>query len=425
MRRAAPCGGRPWGEGILGASLPPPAAAPSMTHPPNSAEMDIFDPARLERAEARQRAVAALIDDRGLDAALLTAPANLAWIACGADLTAGTAAGADDPPGGAAAAVFLTRRSRVLVCSDADSPHLFDRELPGLGFQLKQRPWRLPPGDLLADLCRGRVVGTDTPRDPGAEPDDPADLRPALSALRAESAAGEAAALAELGADVAHAVEAACRGATPGRTEADLAGEVSHRLLRRGVTPVRLWAAGDGRADDQPHYTFARRPAARRLTLRAVGRRGGLHAHCGRTVAFSALPPADRDALRTAHARAARVQAAGLRRSVAGAAWPDVWAGVAETYEKTGPAADWEPAPVALRTGYAAVEAVLGPDAAETLRPGAPLVWQPRSGPAAACDTAVVTVGGGAAVVTGMEEWPRLTVRTGGLTLRRPGVLEL
>ncbi len=391
-----------------------------MSHPANSAELAIFDPDRLARVEARQTAIAALIDARGLDAVLLTEPVNMAWISCGADLSGGESDGA----GGAAAAVFLTRQSRVAVCSDADSPHLFDRELPGLGFQLKQRPWRQPRSELLTDLCRGRVVGTDRVRGFDEPADAPGDLRAALAALRSELDAVEVAALTELAADVAHAVEATCRGAVPGRLEGDLAGEVAHRLLRRGVTPVQVRAAGDGRADEQPHYRFDRRPAFHRVTLGAIGRRAGVHAHCGRTVLFPSLPPDQRDALRTAHARAVQIQAAGLHYSRAGLAWPEVWAKAKRIYEKTGAAADWKPAPVALRTGFAPFEAILGPEAAETLRPGAAIVWQPRIGPAACCDTALVTEHETAEVVTAMEDWPRATVTVGGVPVRRPGVLE-
>ena len=287
-----------------------------MSHSANSAEMDIFDPVRAELAQTRQEAIAALIDDRGLDAALLTNPANLAWITCGADLSGGAGGlWGGDGGGNRAAAVFLTRQSRVVVCSDADSPHLFDRELPGLGFQLKQRPWHRPLSELFHDLCRGRVVGSDRPRGFEEPIDDPTDLRAALATLRATPSAEFGETLRELGADVAHAVEATCRGASPGRTESDFAGEIAHRLLRRGVMPVRIWAAGDGRADDQPHYAFDRRPALTRLAVRAVGRRSGLHVHCGRTVAFPSLGAEQRTALLTAHARAVQIQAVGLHHA--------------------------------------------------------------------------------------------------------------
>ena len=396
--------------------------------------------------QARQERVAALLDDRGLDAALLTDPANLAWLTCGADLAAGAGNGGD--AGGAGGpGLFLTHASRVVVCSAADSPHLFDREIPGLGFQLKERPWAEPLGDLFADLCRGRTVGTDAApaaprdttrdanRDANREPDrepngnDPTDLRAALAGFRSVLDREERAELAALGADAAHAVEAVCRGATAGRTECDLAGEVAHRLLRRGVTPAALSVAGDGRAERQPHYTFARRPAAGWAVVRAVGRRAGLHVHVCRTVVFRpGTTRTDRDALRRDHARALQIQAAGLHFGVPGADWAEVWPKLARVYEKTGPADDWRGAPVAVRTGFAAVEATPGPASAFALEAGTPLVWQPRCGRAACGDTALVGGVSGedpgpAAVVTGMEEWPRLAVAVRGAEYERPGVL--
>ena len=392
----------------------------------NSAEWDIFDPARAARAQARQERVAALLDARGLDAALLTDPANLAWVGCGADLTGGLGRGGLGPGG---TAVFLTRSSRVLACSSADAPHLFDREIPGLGFQLKQRPWFEPPGELFSDLCRGRAVGVDAPpaRPSGeADGDDPADLRAPLADFRGVLDDGERAALAGLGADVAHAVEAVCRGATAGRTECDLAGELAHRLLRRGAAPAFVRVAGDGRGDAQPHYAAGRRPVLTRATLAAVGRRDGLHAHCARTILFREnTARADRDDYRAHHRRALLVQAAGLHFSRAGAAWADVWPKAARIYEKTGPADDWRAAPVVLRTGFAPVEAAPGPSARFALEPGTPLVWQPRCGPAACGDTALVAETGPAAVLTGMEDWPRVAVAVKGVEYERPGALVL
>ena len=322
--------------------------------------------------------------------------------------------------------MFLTHSSRVLVCGSADAPHLVDREVSGLGFQLKQRPWGEPAGELWADLCRGRGVGTDRPAVP-PRPDDPADLSGPLSEWRAVLDGAERAALASLAADVAHAAEAVCRGAKAGRTECDLAGEVAHRLLRRGVRPAAVSVAGDGRARDQPHYAFARRPARAFAHVRAVGRRDGLHAHCCRTVLFPSAGRTVREELTAAHARAAQIQAAGLHFSTAGAAWADVWPKVARIYEKTGPpggagAEDWRPAPVAVRTGYRPAAAAPGPAADFMLEPGTAWCWQPRCGPAACGDTVLVTESGPALVLTGMEEWPRVTVSVKGTEYHRPGI---
>ena len=156
----------------------------------DSAEWDTADPGRAARVQARQERVADLLDARGLDAALLTDPANLAWVTCGADLSGGFG---DDPPfgtPGGGGAVFLTHSSRVLLCGSADGPHHVDRELSGLGFQLKQRPWFEPPGELAADLCRGRTVGRDRPA-PALQDPDPANLSGEFARWRATLDADE------------------------------------------------------------------------------------------------------------------------------------------------------------------------------------------------------------------------------------------
>ena len=393
-----------------------------------SAEFDVYDAGRATRVAQRQGLLADLLRDRGLDALLLSRAENVAWFSCGGDLTRGGAGGAGAEAGGATAAVFVTPAARVLVAANADSPHLFDRELPGLGFQLKERPWFEPPGSLIGDLCRGRAVGGDDGRRPGCDGLALADVSAELDALRAVLDGEERDDLAAVAADVAHAVEAVCRGTAAGRTERDLAGEVAHRMLRRGVVPVRVQAAADGRAGAEPHYAWGSSEVRRWCTLAAVGRRDGLHAACGRTFAFGAVP----DDLADAHGRAALVQATGIRFGgatdvvTAGggepADWAAVWPRVRRIYEKFDAPDAWQRAPVAVRTGYRPVEEVLAPDTPRPLPPGTPLVWHARVGAASLCDTVLVD-DDRPHVLTGMEEWPRLSVRVKGAAVDRPGVL--
>ena len=46
---------------------------------------------------------------------------------------------------------------RWAVSCNADSQRLFDEELDGLGFQLKEWPWHVDRQQLFADWCRGLV----------------------------------------------------------------------------------------------------------------------------------------------------------------------------------------------------------------------------------------------------------------------------
>ncbi len=50
----------------------------------------------------------------------------------------------------------------VVVTTNAESAQFFDRELQGLGFQLKERPGTNRGALLIEDLIRGRSVASDT-----------------------------------------------------------------------------------------------------------------------------------------------------------------------------------------------------------------------------------------------------------------------
>src|SRR5262249_4062270 len=60
-------------------------------------------------------------------------------------------------------AIYFNPEGRWVLCSNVDSQRLFDEELDGLGFQLKEWPWHWGRAQLLADLCQGRTVACDQP----------------------------------------------------------------------------------------------------------------------------------------------------------------------------------------------------------------------------------------------------------------------
>src|SRR5580692_8817284 len=103
--------------------------------PMSSAEFQTVDSDRLADIQHKHAAVKQLLAARQLDAILLQRPLNFAWFTSGGDCSRG---GSSD----ASAALFVTPEARVVVTSNAESAQLFDRELQGLGFQLKERRQR-------------------------------------------------------------------------------------------------------------------------------------------------------------------------------------------------------------------------------------------------------------------------------------------
>src|SRR5215207_2422438 len=171
---------------------------------------------RRAELDAKQEQVAGLLAESGADGLLLVDPANIAWLA-GAPLCHGIPDAADWP------AVYLNANQRWLVCGSTDTQRLFDHHLDGLGFQLKEWPWDRGRDRLLTDLRQNRRVASDRVLS------DSVPLGPTLRRLRCKLTDAEQGRLRELGAAVAHALEATCRALEPGQSEEEVAGQLAHR----------------------------------------------------------------------------------------------------------------------------------------------------------------------------------------------------
>src|SRR5262245_21862878 len=106
---------------------------------------------RRSDVEAKQALVAGMLAELGCDGLLILEPENFAWLASGA-----VARGTIDPA--ALPGLYLSSEGRWVLCANVDSQRLFDEEMDGLGFQLKEWPWHWGRAQLLADLCQGRNV---------------------------------------------------------------------------------------------------------------------------------------------------------------------------------------------------------------------------------------------------------------------------
>jgi Xaa-Pro aminopeptidase len=380
------------------------ATVTGVAEPLSSGEFDVLDLERADDVADRQKLLAELIRGQGVSGLLLSRPENVAWFTGGADTA--RAGG-----GEVTARLFVTPEARLLVTNNVESQYLFDRELPGLGFQLKERPWYEPADQLALDLCRGRNVASD---DGFARSTD---LSAELAKLRLPLSERERKAVRLLGREVAHAVEATARGCRPGQTEAEVAAELAHRLVKRQIAPVRMQVCADGRFRRYPHYPFGGETVETSCVVAAVGRRGGLHVACCRAVLFAEDP-----SYRESHHKAILMQTTGLYFSRAGTAVSEVWAKVRRIYEKFGVPDEWQLADQGDVTGYALPEARVVPGSEFVLAAGMPVHWHPAVGPALTGDTILVRDGSPELLTPG-EDWPQVTVNVKGEPVPRPDVL--
>lgn len=384
----------------------------------SSAEIVVPSPSRVRESgadsgsdrradiDAKVGRVAALLKEVSCDGLLLLEPENLAWMTSGA-----MARGSIDP--GSAPAVYCNGDQRWLICGNDVSQRLFDEEIDGLGFQLKEWPWHWGREQLLTDICQNRKVACDQPR-PGLTCVDERvqQMRRVLSAYE------QACALA-LGQTVAHALEATCRTLNRGNTEREVAGQISHRLLHRGVLPLHIGVAADGRSKLYRHFGFTSTPVQQVAVLTVTARKYGLHVSASRTVCFGDPP----EELRKEHNAVCRVAASYLASS-----WPDavpreILVAARRIYQISGFEHEWLECPQGHITGRAAVEVVLTPQKTEDLfQPGWAITWNASAGAACSCDTFLIT-DQGPRVLTPTEVWPVKKIRIQGAELVCPDIL--
>ena len=371
----------------------------------SSGEFHIADPDRTTDIESRHELLAAFLAEHRYDAILLTKPSNFAWFTGGADSTRGSHADV-------ASALFVTPDARVIVTRNTDSAKLFDRDLPSLGFQLKERLWQESRSVLMSDLCRGRNVASDAPFERCI------DSSMHLAGMRLPLSKYETRQLRELGQLVAHSVEATARNFDRGLSEAEIAGQVSHRLIRNQIQPERIQVWADGQGQHYRHWSYGIDPAEEFCTITVIGRRGGLHAGASRTISFG-TPAAD---IREAHLACQLVQATGMFFSQDQWEIDETWKRVERIYEKFGHTEEWHLCDQGCVTGYELCESPIVPRSQFRLQAGMPVFWQSSVGPALTADTILIKPKG-FELITPMENWPQLEVDVKGVKIPRPDIL--
>jgi Xaa-Pro aminopeptidase len=364
---------------------------------------------RRADVEEKQRRIVALLDATGHDGVVLGRADSIAWFTSGGDLAQCFGSEAS------AVLLYVNRTSRAVITDNVQSARVFEEELAGLGFQLKERAWYDDPSRIVAELGHNKRLITDLgPRtSPWQRESDP------LRALRQPLTPLERQRLRELGRTLTLAAEATCRNFVQGETEADVAGHLAHRLIREGVIPVDLRVAGDDRLARYRQPCFKAAPIRHRATIAVAGRRHGLCAALTRTVSFGPAP----EAIHQQHGLAAMVDATCIYFSRPGEKVSEVIRRAKRIFEKFDHPHEWTLGYLGHGIGYTPREQFLLPDSAASIEAGTALRWSPSVGPARSEDTVVIE-SRGYEVVTEAQNWPKLEVVVKGFLLTRPGILE-
>lgn len=374
--------------------------------PLSQPELSLTGPAdRRADVEYKQQLVAQLLQEAGCDGLLALRPENFSWLSAG-----GVSRGILDDE--AQPALYFTQEGRWALSSNVDSQRLFDEELDGLGFQLKEWPWHWGRNQLLQDLCQGRNVACDSPFGSCKM------VREELGNRRRVLTEYERACYRALGQIVSHALEATGRTFVMGETEREIAGQLSHRLLHRGATPLVISVAADGRSRHYRQTGFTASPVSNHCVLSVAARKYGLCARASRSVSFGQADPL----FRKEHDAACKVSA-----TYVASTWPDsvprqILATGQRIYQIVGVEHEWALSPQGHVTGHSPVELPLLPGNEGLLQAHWAITWLVSIGAAMSCDTFLISEDG-PRTVTAVENWPLKRIKVQGAEFVRPDLL--
>jgi Xaa-Pro aminopeptidase len=373
--------------------------------PPSYPEIPEGGSDRRADVDSKQACIAMLLQEVGCEGLLMLEPENFLWLTSG-----GAARGTlspDDLP-----ALYFSAEGRWVITSNVDSQRLFDEEVDGLGFQLKEWPWHWGRDQLLADLCHNRTVASDRPFGNCKV------VASQLQKLRRAMTGYEQACSAALGSIISHALEATCRTMKPKETEREIAGQLGHRLLHRGAQPVLIEVAADGRSRRYRQCGYTSLPVERYCVMVVTARKYGLCLTSSRAVAFG---QPDNTFLKE-HDAACKVSATYIAST-----WPDAVPGQVlsagrQIFKLVGFEHEWRLAPQGHVTGRSPIELLFTPNTDELLQAQWMVTWSGSVGAAFSTDTFLVTEQG-PRCMTPTEMWPLKRIRIQGAEFVRPDLL--
>lgn len=191
------------------------------------------------------------------------------------------------------AGLLVTADEACVLTDETEAERLRQEEVPP-GFTFHNAPWtdtELHETYVLG-AAAGRVILSDRPG-PNEQP-LPASLKLRRMVLNAD----EQDRYRLLAREAAEAIGEALRAARPDWTEYQLAGEGARALLRRGIQPALVLAAGERRLGRWRRPTPSHEALGARAMLSCCARRHGLIARLSRSVSFGPAPSAQDELLR-------------------------------------------------------------------------------------------------------------------------------
>lgn len=355
----------------------------------------------------KERRVRELMTKERLDAIAIASIANFAWLTCGGNNYVSTATEI-----GAATAV-ITQDRKYIVCDNIEAQRIEEEEVADQEFEFRTYRWFEGKRD---DVIRGIVgdgaLGADIAI-PGA-----VDVASALDACRYSLTSEEIRRYRLLGKDTGECLAETAREIKPGMTEQEIAALLNRHLIARGITPTVTLIAVDERIRKYRHPIPTEKKLERCAMLVTGARKWGLICSATRMVHFGPRSPE----LRCKHEAVALVDATFIAETVPGAAMSDIFNRAVEVYKMTGFGEEWKLHHQGGPTGYKGREFRVTAQTNAVVLENQAFAWNPSITGTKSEDTIIAT-SQGPIILSETEDWPKIEIELGGVTIRRPEIL--
>lgn len=362
----------------------------------------------MNELNTKLQRIIALLDEKKLDALVLSQVSSFAWATCGAPSWVNTAVAAG------VASLVITSKKRYLVTNNVEAPRLEREELlAAQGWELVVDPWWEPAAQM-GKLTQGLRVGADHPY-PGT-----VNLSLEIARLRSRLTVEERDRFREVGRSCADAVSATMDSIRPGQTEWQVAGRLANECESRGIQAIDNMVGSDERLFAYRHIIPKNKVIERYAMVVLCGRKLGLVAALTRLVHFGRLPAE----LRRKADAVAQVDAAYIDNTRAGKTMGEILSAGIEVYAQAGFPGEWHYHFQGGSCGYEPREVTAMPGSTDTVELGQAYAWNPSVQGTKSEDTVIVTEAENE-IITGIPGWPSVAVDYQGKTYLCPATKEI
>lgn len=196
---------------------------------------------RLGEFEEKRRRVTAFLNEKKLDAVLLSLQSNVSWLTCGTESHISIASTESS------ASVLITPQKCYVIANNIEAPRFEVEEIGELGIKIQSFAWHTPGEQisLVKKLAVGKISSDDGKVGENIGED--------FSSLRYSLTETEVSRYRELGKNARIILEEIARAIKPGQKECSVAGNLAKSLLDVNITPIAFFVAADERIEEYRH----------------------------------------------------------------------------------------------------------------------------------------------------------------------------